>query len=130
MGPDVLLSKAQAYLEEVVQVRPSLEGQEGPQQRAKGFLAPLARQSPLPFCPRSAPRVNTRCTRCAHVHAPRPVCRAQVCHDSASEARKDADALSARHTQLRRRCRLLYCGYRDLRQRLQDEWPVSAGVCQ
>jgi hypothetical protein len=53
----------------------------------------------------------------------------QVCQDSVAEARRDADGLSARHTQLRRRCRQLYNGYRGLRYRVEDEWPQGTGVC-
>jgi hypothetical protein len=52
----------------------------------------------------------------------------QACQDSLAEARRDADGLSARHTQLRRRCRQLYIGYRGLRYKMEDEWPSGTGV--
>lgn len=52
----------------------------------------------------------------------------QVCQDSVAEARRDADSLSSRHTQLRRRCRQLYNGYRGLRYKLEDEWPQGTGA--
>jgi hypothetical protein len=51
----------------------------------------------------------------------------QVCQDSIAEARRDADGLSARHSQLRRRVRQLYSGYRGLRYRVEDEWPQGTG---
>jgi hypothetical protein len=68
-----------------------------------------------PNCAGLATRVRTDCA-CA-----------QVCADSVAEARRDADALSARHATLRRRLRQLYGGYRALRYRLQDDWPAGAG---
>jgi hypothetical protein len=61
------------------------------------------------------------CTLAAHCAC------VQVCADSVAEARRDADALSARHATLRRRLRQLYGGYRALRYRLQDDWPAGAG---
>jgi hypothetical protein len=51
----------------------------------------------------------------------------QVCQDSIAEARRDADSLSTRHSQLRRRCRQLYSGYRGLRYKVEDEWPQGIG---
>lgn len=45
-----------------------------------------------------------------------------------TEARCDADGLSARHTQMRRRVRQLYNGYRGLRYKMEDEWPSGTGA--
>ncbi|GBF93794.1 hypothetical protein Rsub_06126 [Raphidocelis subcapitata] len=47
--------------------------------------------------------------------------------ERSAEVRRDADELASRHTDLRRRLRLLYAGYRSLRYRLEDEWPAGAG---
>lgn len=53
---------------------------------------------------------------------------AQAADERSAEARRDADELAARHSDLRRRARLLYAGYRALRYRLEDEWPPGAGA--
>lgn len=45
-----------------------------------------------------------------------------------NEVRTDADDLANRHTELKRRFRLLYNGYRALRYKLEDEWPPAAGA--
>eukprot|EP00775_Hariotina_reticulata_P004747 gene4747-4997_t len=50
----------------------------------------------------------------------------QACGDQVAEVRHDADSLANRHAAVRRQLRLLYTGYRNLRHKLEDEWPAGA----
>lgn len=41
--------------------------------------------------------------------------------------RHDADSQANRHAAVKRQLRLLYTGYRNLRYKLEDEWPAGLG---